>query len=639
MVGTHWSRAYTETWNDTFVRNTTGEGEAKYYLNLLMHPFFRLDMILDFDLSVLVESAHEPPPDDINEDFNDFIASHFGHQLISQLPLTLDENDDQYSGQLRIFDQRLDFFMQFPHGDMQKQAYADVCEATSNLLEIVINNRFSNNQCNSFCPSVLNGFFKASLRTHGSLTHEEIKELWRPLVEKIENLLSIDIPVECDPDSLNRFVYFVSALFGFLHLAYWWCDGASHNKINRFLALKNQIGGLRWRQLDVTTRFRFSVVALSCVHTLFGNEEPFKQGPGISGDSLLLLRQSLSDAKVSLNSGEGSMYAPMFRYFIGKIDEGLTYSGRLHRTELENFTETDQFEIQRLVEQFRHYRYAVTEEHLVGFLSQFDTPKRMQSVIRLLREVKFYSFGDLQVMIEEAFSLFEDSAEISTVVPLGNMGGSTALMSYLAAHGTLGQLDFQPDVERALENTDNGSSICFIEDASFSGTQLLDIFGDLLGTRICKTTNTKHCDPLSHPDRLLERPIRICLAIATDKALGRLNDDLKQMGFRDFQISACDIEVMQHRPFGPSMSYIWNTPDEQYEMRKIFFEVGKEILGELAELKDWPEGRKDKSALGFGSDERLIVYQYNVPKSTLTALWKRGMYQGSEWKPLFPADE
>ena len=333
------------------------------------------------------------------------------------------------------------------------------------------------------------------------------------------------------------------------------------------------------------------------------------------------------------------MYVPMLRYFIGKIDEGLMYNHRLHRTEIENFTEADQFEIQRLVERFRQYRYAVTEEHLVGFLSQFDTPKRMKSVIRLLREVKFYSFGDLQMMIEDAFTSFQDSSEISTVVPLGNLGGSTALMSYLAAHGTLGELDFQPDVERALEKTEKGTPICLIDDASFSGTQLLNIVGDLLGTRTRKPHHTKYCDPLSRPDRLLKRPIRICLAIASDRVLQRLRQELERMGFRDVEICVCDIEVMQHRPFGPSMSYMWNTPDEQREVREMFFEIGKEILGERAKRKNWPKGRKKESALGFGGDERLIVYQYNVPKSTLTALWERGMYRGSKWKPLFPADE
>ena len=333
------------------------------------------------------------------------------------------------------------------------------------------------------------------------------------------------------------------------------------------------------------------------------------------------------------------MYVPMLRYFIGKIDEGWTYFSRLYRTEIQNFTESDQFEIQRLVERFRLYRYAVTEEHLVGFLSQFDTPRKMQLVIRLLREVKFYTFRDLQRMIEHAFTSFQDASSISTIVPLGNVGGSTALMSYLAAHGKLGDLDFQPDVERALQNIDEGTPICLIDDASFSGVQLVNIVDDLLGTRDRKPHHTKYCDPLENPKKLLACPIRICLALSADRSVANLESAFQRRKFRDVQIRVCDVEVMKHRPFGPSMSYIWNSPDEQREVREMFSEIGTQILGDRAKRKNWPEGRKEESALGFGGDERLIVYQYNVPKSTLTALWERGTYRDSEWKPLFPADE
>lgn len=639
MAGSHWSRAYAEMWKDVFAGTTTGDGVSDYYRKQLLHPFFRLDLILDFDLDAAVDAAHHSLPATTYEEFDAFIASRLGYQLLKDLPLTLDDKDAEYSRQLQVFQQRLDFLMQLAPGESQKQAFSVVCEATSDLFAIVVSDGLSDSQCASFCPSVLNGLLVASIRTRGSLTNEEIAKLWTPLTEQVVNLLRLSIPVASDRDSLNRFVHFASSLFGFLHLAYPWCAGASQKNIDTFLGLKKRVGGLRWRQLDVSTRFRFSIVALFCVHTLFRNEEPFTQRPGISADSLLLLRQSLSDASISLNSSGGSMYVPMIRYFIGKIDEGLMYGGRLHRTEIENFTEADQFEIQRLVERFRRYRYAVTEEHLVGFLSQFGTPKRMQSVIRLLREVKFYSLRDLQLMIEEAFSSFNDAHQIATVVPLGNVSGSTALMSYLAAHGRLGELDFHPDVERALNRTNNGVPLCLIDDASFSGTQLMNILGDLLGTRERKPHHTKYCDPLSHPSHLLERPIRICLAMATDKAMAELDKGLKDMGFKDYQIRACDIEVMRHRPFGPSMSYIWNTPDEQREVREMFFEIGKDILRERAERKKWSEGRTEASALGFGGDERLIVYQYNVPKSTLTALWERGMYRDNEWKPLFPADE
>lgn len=608
-----------------------------------MQQFFRLDLNLDIYLDAAVDLANASRPTIVYEDFDEYVASRDGLQPAKQLALIFNEVNDPYSVELDTFQERLDHFMQLPVGDAQRDAFTLVCEHVANLLEIVIAGNLSDGECASFSPSVLNGLLVASFRARETMADDDIAQLWEQLREQIITLLRTNLlanfAANADIEGISRFVYFASSLFGFLRLTPWRGAGEFLHHVNDFLTIKDRIGNLWWRKLDNDSRFRFSIVALHCVSVLFEEGEPFSSRPGISTKSLQVLRHALCDACNIVRADGGSMYVPMMRYFIGKIDEGLTYSARLHRTEIDNFTEADQFEVQRLVERFRHYRYAVTEEHLVGFLSQFDTPKRMQLVIRLLREVKFYTLGNLQAMIEEAFVSLADCNQITTVVPLGNVGGSTALMSYLASHGALHNLKFEPDVESALENTKSDAPICFIDDGAFSGTQLINIFGDLLGTRVRKSYHTKYTKPLSEPNHLLKRPIRICLAIASDKANDVLPKKFKEMGIEDFVVSACEIEVFRQRPFGASMSRIWDTPAEQSEIKQLFSEVGEALLEDRATEKSWPEDRARKSALGFGGDQRLIVYQYNVPKSTLTALWQRGKYKGRDWKPLFPADD
>jgi hypothetical protein len=59
-----------------------------------------------------------------------------------------------------------------------------------------------------------------------------------------------------------------------------------------------------------------------------------------------------------------------------------------------------------------------------------------------------------------------------------------------------------------------------------------------------------------------------------------------------------------------------------------------------AEKEALREQQRKRFAVGYGDDQRLVVFRYNVPKTTVTLLWeKRGQYNGVPWRPLFPINE
>lgn len=70
--------------------------------------------------------------------------------------------------------------------------------------------------------------------------------------------------------------------------------------------------------------------------------------------------------------------------------------------------------------------------------------------------------------------------------------------------------------------------------------------------------------------------------------------------------------------------------ERKNELRYFLERVGKEIL--------ISEGKDDKIAkercLGYSSAEAMIVFPYNVPTMTITALWCGGKWSGGEWMPL-----
>lgn len=636
MARSNWTSAYSDNWDRIFGATTPARNESRYFYQQLMQPFFRVDVVLGYDLDASQLAAAAALPAIPVLSFDDFMQGSVGHQILQRLPANLEGTETGYSKEQERFQERLDFFMQLPPGDIRRAAFEDICDRVDTLFHLVVDGGLSDGECNDFAPGILNGLVVACLRQYGRLEVDELVSHLEPFCRRVVAFCRSRLPPQMTADALNRFAFVASSLFGFLHIVH---PHLAAEYVNDFLRIKHQIGELRWRQLDHSTRFRFAVVALHATIVYFPNGEPFQICIGVSSDSLRLLRAALNDACSVVTADGGSMYVPMMRFFIGKIDEGVTYSVRLYRTEIGNFTESDQFAIQRLVERFRHYRYPVTEERLVGFLSQFNTPKRMQLVVRLLGNVKFFTFGHLQVMIEEAFLSFPDHEQCTTVVPLGNLGGSTSLMSYLAAHWASKEMTFESEISQVLADTDEMTPICLIEDGAFSGTQLLSIFGDLLGTRQAKPHHSKYCRPLDNPQQLRNRPIRLCLGIATDKALKCLPKQFATMGFKDFQIRVSHVEVLGNRPFSPAMAHIWDTIHDQREAEALFKEIGEAILEVRATEKKWPPGRKEESALGFGNDQRLVIYQYNVPKSTLTALWEDGMYDGREWHPLFPADD
>ncbi|WP_446739728.1 phosphoribosyltransferase-like protein [Pseudomonas sp. TH15] len=58
-------------------------------------------------------------------------------------------------------------------------------------------------------------------------------------------------------------------------------------------------------------------------------------------------------------------------------------------------------------------------------------------------------------------------------------------------------------------------------------------------------------------------------------------------------------------------------------------------VGQNGRKKEWDDDRRVQSSLGFSDFQRLLVFPYSVPKTTLPILW---LGQSSEirWTPLFP---
>lgn len=415
--------------------------------------------------------------------------------------------------------------------------------------------------------------------------------------------------------------------------------GISSHLTTQMLLLRRKVSASDWTDLDQEVRFRH---ALFCLHALiqaFGATGPVEPKLGFSQNTILDFRRCMTDGLTALRGLHSSIFTSVFQSQLDRINEGVFYVWVPLQLTAEQLSPEEQRRVTALAARFSSYRHPIGIENLLRFLSQFASLSEMRLALRVLEQVKYYSLKQLQAMLESAVECIPSQfGRPGLVLPLGSIQGSTSLMNYLAGHWKLGQPEFRTDLEEVLRSSDPSIPLWFFDDCCFSGTQTLDIFGDLLGTRRRKPHHTKHANVLSHPDQFRARPIRLVYAIVSSGAL-EVPQRLGELGFPDVKLFASSVENLREKIFTASMIHLWDDPKDMQDTRDAFFRIGREILGRRAEEKNWPQERTSASALGFEDYQRLVVFQYNVPKCTLTALWERGPYQSREWVPLFASND
>ena len=114
----------------------------------------------------------------------------------------------------------------------------------------------------------------------------------------------------------------------------------------------------------------------------------------------------------------------------------------------------------------------------------------------------------------------------------------------------------------------------------------------------------------------------------------RVLRELKKMGLNIVDIYSFVKLEEEIGCFHPT-EVIFNNPEELKEAKNMVKKIGFQLFEE----KNWPVETKNERSLGYGNSQKLIIFYYNTPTSTLPILWKNGKYNGKEWKPLFPRRE
>lgn len=341
------------------------------------------------------------------------------------------------------------------------------------------------------------------------------------------------------------------------------------------------------------------------------------------------------------------IYSSIFMDLSNKIKEDL-FANYFSKEKIHDLlTENDHYKIKNVLYKINSYRKPITIETLYGFLYQFQTIDRIRAVLKILDNLNFFTFHQLNEILENILiDQINSQAKKIYICPL-EADGSSSIYQYLASHSDnlknkYGKIiKFKRSINDVLSVSEIEDEIIVIDDCSLSGTQTSSIILELLGTREIKEHHDIHCEKLE--EDLLSKfklsKVNLCFCVGSDYA----EKELKKL-FCDNNLTQFKVYIGKYlhmtkpedrnpgnRIFGCN-SLIWDTQKERDDLKDFCQRIGYQILGGLAEKKKWKEARRKQSSLGYSDLQQVIVFPYSVPKTTLPILW----CEGDNWKPLFP---
>lgn len=442
----------------------------------------------------------------------------------------------------------------------------------------------------------------------------------------------------------NLLEYQNNLIFCYLIVASSLKQGISTYVICSHLEAFRSVGSAAWAKVDKKTRMQYAVLTLRLVRNFYRPGSLFKPELGFGYNSLADFRAVLDDAAGTSVDAPFTVHQWVFRWFKDKIDTEV-FSVRRYETKaasLSVLSDGEQIAAVELCNRFASYRLPVTIHHIQHFLLQFGTTLRIRGALRLLMHSKFYPLWELGEVMQRllAKDLGDDPESRLVVAPFGDQSGSTAIIKYLASHSPLAaRIHIANDISSALKQTNNGDSLYFVDDCLLSGTQTLNTLGDLMGTRKRKPHHTIHCKELNSQEKaaLLQRSLVFSYCVATNYGEKIFATKLLDVGI-DPERTELRFGILEHtssKAFAPMGPVAWASVEEREALKEFAIEVGYDILKRRAKIKSWNDERRKESALGFSDFQRLLIFPYNVPKTTVTLLWERGM-DSMRWQPLFP---
>lgn len=313
----------------------------------------------------------------------------------------------------------------------------------------------------------------------------------------------------------------------------------------------------------------------------------------------------------------------------------------------ENFFEIQEYKarIELLEKRFSRYmNNSVTKETIVEYILQFsrfvpieDQKLMFLGVLEVLEQIDFWDMERLRLETGELVQkIMSKCGNEYVFCGLGNEGGSGFRLLKMLP------LEYRQNnylLESVLSENDCPQNLVFVDDAISSGKQVVEIFQEWLGVPVDKRElGRNYVKELPDKAKKILKKSKVylgCFLFKTENEKYIL-EKLKHLGIEN-------AEIVHLKEFCKIFKTKY-TSNETAKMlaERCFFEVGKKIMfaaytprEDTENVQAWTNRKLEYAALGYSDAQQTIVYEYNVPTYTLTALWKSVNTPCFVWEPLF----
>lgn len=303
--------------------------------------------------------------------------------------------------------------------------------------------------------------------------------------------------------------------------------------------------------------------------------------------------------------------------------------------------ESYRLRVEELADRFHtfqgHEGTNVDPNRIVEWLAQFPRDY-VRHAVRVLQNLRYWDRRGLvdafTAGLEGLERQFGQGPEKAQYIALGGPTTSSRHVSYL-----------WPDVRRALrvplrvldsiQDLEAEVPIVFYDDYVGSGGQAITVLQQWLGMPPDSwRVNEVHVSSLDESvlARVRSCPAYFLFATGRRRGLEELVGAARKYLGHD-RIAGEIVHPWDHGCFRAA-SNVFPSSEDAEAARAAFDAAGRRALGDRQGV--WPDTKIDERTLGYGNHAGLTVFYYNVPTSSLTALWKTNAQENSSWLALFP---
>lgn len=293
-------------------------------------------------------------------------------------------------------------------------------------------------------------------------------------------------------------------------------------------------------------------------------------------------------------------------------------------------------EICKNLSQFKSFRNDnINFNRVLTFINQFPVDLQ-KAALKFIGYLRIYDEHFLKNHILHTLESIDHDHKVIGFSPLGGIVDSANRLMY-----ELREVTERKNIKYSILDDDLVSQsdiLLLFDDNINSGLQLINIFAQWLDQldKLPKEylLNENHVDLLKNEEnkqKFKKMQKYIVFSVGTDGVDIKVKDELKKfidMNPETIHIFINEIFESSEKIFSGGNSEFQH--EKRNELKKFIEEVATDLLRN--------EGKSDAQiatrTLGYANAEAMVLFPYNVPTMTITALWCSGIYNGSKWIPL-----